>query len=143
MVIDMDPNGGLITADLVDWLNEAGFDFDVREGLKLPDLPDRLAVFTRTGGAGLHLGDGFDRIVFQARVRGAAGDPSRSTGADSERMAWQLDAVLLGAQMPTIGGVPTLGFVRTGSPPTPEEDTGDRVIMSCNYGVSAASVLNQ
>ena len=142
-MVDMDPHGGLITGDLVDWLNTMGFDFEVHEGPKVPDLPERVCVLTRTGGPGLYLGDGFDRIVFQTKCRGETSDPSRSTNRDAERMSWQIDAALLGADAPTIGGVPTLGFVRTGSPPTPDEDTGDRVTMSCNYGVSAASVLNQ
>ena len=77
----------------------------------------------------------------RVQVRGASQGPGRIDYRDAERMAWQLDAALLGAHMPVIGGVPTLGFNRSGGPPTPDEDAGNRPVMTCNYVVSAASAL--
>lgn len=138
----VDPEGGIITAEVVAWLGGLlGPEWPVAEGPHLPDLPERIAVVTRTGGPGLRYEGAYDAVAFQVRVRGASAAPSGSSGADAERMAWRVDAELLSAQMPTIGGVVTLGWSRTGSPPTPEEDSGDRVVMSTDYVVLAASVI--
>lgn len=135
-----DPNGGLLSGQLAAWVAQQ-VDYPVEHAVTLPDLPDRVAVLSRTGGPGLRYDDTFDAQVYQVQVRGASGAPGRLDYDDAERMAWQLDAALLGAHMPTIGGVPTLGFNRSGGPPTPDEDAGNRPVMTCNYVVTAASAL--
>lgn len=57
-------------------------------------------------------------------------------------MADDIDRLLLTSTMPTIDGIPTLGFSRTGGPPTPlETDDGERETTVCTYMVQAASVL--
>lgn len=136
--MSIDPNGGLITQDVADWL-AARVSFPVLAGPYMPELPDRIGVITRTGGPGLRYEATFDAITLQLRVRGPQGDPSTSAQAEAERMAWQADAVLLGAGMGEIGGVHTLGFGRTGSPPTAEEQ--DPRVLAANYLVLAASAV--
>lgn len=135
-----DPDGGLISDDLAAWI-DAQVDFDVLAAHVLPDLPHRVAVITRVAGPGLRYEGTYDALVYRVQVRGDPGDPARPGHADAERMAWDLDAVLLSAEMPTIGTVPTLGFDRSGGAPTPDEDAGGSPVLTCNYVVLAASAV--
>lgn len=139
----MDPNGGLRPRQLLDWIRDA-VPLDDRwrfvrgaTGRPLPDQPDRLVVVTMTGGPGLYLEGAYDRLTFQVLCRG---DQAAQDEADDA--ARIVDGVLLTADMPTIDGVPTLGFSRVGGPPTPmAEDNGERPQSVCNYTITAASIL--
>lgn len=146
-----DHQGGLSTAGVVAWVagRLEGVPVDrlprklpVVEGPKMPETLHRVCVVTRAGGTGLQYEGAYDSQVFQVRVRGASAAPSGSDTSEAEGLAWLVDAALLSATMPTIGEVPTLGFNRSGGPPTPEEDAGNRTVMICNYVISAASVLS-
>lgn len=134
-----DPNGGLRPRQLVAWIGTQVPFPVVRavQGAPLPEMPDVLAAVTITSGPGLSLEGAYDRIAFQVRCRGDQNAPE-----EGDDMAHDIDAALLTADMPTIDGIPTLGFTRTGSGPTPlDTDDGERETTVCTYMVQAASVL--
>lgn len=142
---------GLTTSGVVAWVAERleqvpadrlPTGLPVVEGPKMPETLHRVCVITRSGGVGLQYEGAFDAQVFQVRTRGASARPSVSDPSEAERLAWLVDGALLSASMPTMGGVPTLGWNRSGGPPTPEEDAGNRTVMLCNYVIIAASVLS-
>lgn len=135
----MDPRGGIMPRQIIRWLDER-VSFPVVRGVPgqpLPDMPNVLGVLTVTGGPGLTLEGAYDRVSFQLRCRGDQNKPDQA-----DDMGREVDAVLLTADMPTIDGIPTLGFSRTGGGPSPmPTDTGESPTTVCTYIVQAASVL--
>jgi hypothetical protein len=129
----------LPTSDLLDWIRALGWDdreeygAPLRRGPRIRKMPDRLVTFSPTPGAGYMLEAAADAGGFQARVRGAQNDED-----DAERLAYKLDALILGASFPavTASGQTIVHIHRLGGAPSPlsaDPDDADRYSYICQY----------
>lgn len=131
---------GATVTSVIEWLTGLGWDVTQESGAPLVqgpyirDEPDRLVTITRVPGPGFVLEALGDAGAFQARVRG----PQDHTPAIAEALAYQLDALILGAQFPAVlpDGTVLIHVHRLGSGPSPlagGPDDGDRYELTCTY----------
>ena len=129
----------LPAADLIAWLGHLGWDTTQESGAPIvagPYIlkePDQLVTVTATGGPGYVLEAAADACTFQARVRGG-----QNNQADAERLAYALDALILGASFPAVtsSGQVIVHVHRLGGPPAPlaaGPDDGDRFEFVSSY----------
>jgi hypothetical protein len=97
--------------------------------------PDRLVILTRTGGPGLAYEGLFDGISFQARTRGAQGDPD-----DAEDIAGYVDSAFVDASTPfDMSGHHVTRISRLGGPPAfLLTDSAGRTHLTANYVILAS-----
>lgn len=126
------------TQVIMDWIASIGWDTRQEAGYPLlpgPEIiqePDKVVHITGTGGPGyLTEEPATDGWSFQARVRGPADDPLAAEDA-----ARQLDALILGANFPTVvDGVHIQHVHRLSARPAPLPlDPADRRFeYTCSY----------
>lgn len=97
--------------------------------------PNRLIIIARTGGPGLAYEGLFDGISFQARIRGAQGDPD-----DAETLADWVDKAFVDSLPPfDLAGHHVTRVSRLGSPPTfLLTDSAGRTHLTANYVILAS-----
>jgi hypothetical protein len=133
----------ITAAELAAWLCDNGLPEDVLVTLdgEIPEMPDRCAVLTRTGGPGTVVERAYEVGAVQIVTRDGQGSAS---GEAAETLADLVDSILMAVEGAiAIGGKRVISVDQEGGPPAfLDRDDGDRVLYVCSYLFQVARAQN-